>query len=359
MAESLQGLEDVIRYEGPHTIAAVFLETIVGTNGILIPPDGYLQGVREICDRYDILMVADEVMAGFGRTGRWFAVDHAGRDPRPDDDGQGPDQLVPAPRRRRDEPQDRREVRLPRCSTAASPTAATRSAWRPPWPRSGSTRRTGSSRTRPGSARSCGPITSGSMRSTRRSAPIGTSGLFGIIDLVRSRDPFTPLTPFNGTSDEMKAIGKYLREPRPVHDDRQQLDPHQPTAVHHRGAAGRGLRGHRRGPRHRRRGGPRLARWRSSDHRRSRRSRRPDRGTLARRSATRRRARPCDGVDLDGRPGRVRLDHRPVRLRQVDPPADRRRPGRTHRRGRGSSTASRPPGRGSIATTASSSRPRS
>ena len=76
VAESLQGLEDVIKYEGAHTIAAIFLETIVGTNGILIPPDGYLQGVRELCDRYGILMVCDEVMAGFGRTGRWFAVDH-------------------------------------------------------------------------------------------------------------------------------------------------------------------------------------------------------------------------------------------------------------------------------------------
>src|ERR671922_112290 len=76
VGESLQGLEDVIRYEGAHTIAAVFLETVVGTNGILIPPDGYIQGVRELCDRYDILMVADEVMAGFGRTGRWFAIDH-------------------------------------------------------------------------------------------------------------------------------------------------------------------------------------------------------------------------------------------------------------------------------------------
>src|SRR5829696_4543495 len=78
VAESLQGLEDVIRYEGAHTIAAVFLETIVGTNGILIPPDGYLEGVREICTRNDILMVCDEVMAGFGRTGRWFGVDHWG-----------------------------------------------------------------------------------------------------------------------------------------------------------------------------------------------------------------------------------------------------------------------------------------
>ncbi|HEY7589502.1 MAG TPA: aminotransferase class III-fold pyridoxal phosphate-dependent enzyme, partial [Candidatus Limnocylindrales bacterium] len=74
--ESLRGLEDVIRYEGPHTIAAVFLETVVGTNGVLVPPDGYIAGVRALCDKYDILMVADEVMAGFGRTGHWFAVDH-------------------------------------------------------------------------------------------------------------------------------------------------------------------------------------------------------------------------------------------------------------------------------------------
>ena len=79
--ESLNGLEDVIKYEGAETIAAVFLETVVGTNGILIPPDGYLQGVRDLCDKYGILMVADEVMAGFGRTGKWFAIDHWGVTP--------------------------------------------------------------------------------------------------------------------------------------------------------------------------------------------------------------------------------------------------------------------------------------
>src|SRR4029079_12750272 len=78
VAESLQGLEDVLRYEGAHTIAAIFLETIVGTNGILIPPDGYLEGVRDICTRNNILMVCDEVMAGFGRTGRWFGGDNWG-----------------------------------------------------------------------------------------------------------------------------------------------------------------------------------------------------------------------------------------------------------------------------------------
>ncbi len=63
-------------YEGPETVAAVILETITGTNGIIVPPDGYLQSIREVCDRYGILLIADEVMAGFGRTGKWFAVDN-------------------------------------------------------------------------------------------------------------------------------------------------------------------------------------------------------------------------------------------------------------------------------------------
>ncbi len=74
----LNHLEEIIQYEGPETIAAVLLETVTGTNGVIIPPAGYLQGVREICDRHGILLIADEVMSGFGRTGRWFAVDHWG-----------------------------------------------------------------------------------------------------------------------------------------------------------------------------------------------------------------------------------------------------------------------------------------
>ena len=75
---ALAQLEETIQLEGPQTIAAFILEPITGTNGILIPPDGYLQGVRELCDRFGILMICDEVMTGFGRTGRWFAVDHWG-----------------------------------------------------------------------------------------------------------------------------------------------------------------------------------------------------------------------------------------------------------------------------------------
>ena len=75
-ADYLNHLEDIIRFEGTDRIAAIILETVTGTNGIFIPPEGYLQGVRQLCDQYGILMLADEVMCGFGRTGQWFAVDH-------------------------------------------------------------------------------------------------------------------------------------------------------------------------------------------------------------------------------------------------------------------------------------------
>ncbi|MFF1693356.1 aspartate aminotransferase family protein [Streptomyces sp. NPDC058257] len=73
---ALQHLEDTIAYEGPQTVAAIILESVPGTAGIMIPPPGYLKGVREICDRHGIVFVLDEVMAGFGRTGKWFAADH-------------------------------------------------------------------------------------------------------------------------------------------------------------------------------------------------------------------------------------------------------------------------------------------
>jgi taurine--2-oxoglutarate transaminase len=72
----LNHLEEIIQYEGPQTIAAILLESVTGTNGVIIPPAGYMQGVRALCDKYDIVMIADEVMSGFGRTGRWFAVEH-------------------------------------------------------------------------------------------------------------------------------------------------------------------------------------------------------------------------------------------------------------------------------------------
>jgi taurine--2-oxoglutarate transaminase len=209
--ESLQGLEDVIRYEGPSTIAAVFLETIVGTNGILIPPDGYLQGVREICDRHGVLMVADEVMAGFGRTGRWFAIDHW---------GVVPDLMTMA--------KGLTSSYLPLGAVAM---------------RHGIAEAFESKMYYGGLTYSSHPVSLAAALATIRvyeeddlianAARLGARmqehherlaarhpsvgahrslGLFGILDLVRTREPWTPMTPFNGTSDEMKAIGKYLRD---------------------------------------------------------------------------------------------------------------------------------------------------
>ncbi len=74
--ECIDHIEAVIQYEGPENIAAIFLEGVVGSNGILVPPDDYWPRMREICDKYGILLISDEVMSGFGRTGKWFAVDH-------------------------------------------------------------------------------------------------------------------------------------------------------------------------------------------------------------------------------------------------------------------------------------------
>ena len=73
---ALESLENTILFEGPSTIAAIILETIPGTAGIMLPPAGYLAGVRELCDRYGLVYIADEVMCGFGRSGAWFAYDH-------------------------------------------------------------------------------------------------------------------------------------------------------------------------------------------------------------------------------------------------------------------------------------------
>ena len=211
VAESLQGLEDVIRYEGAHTIAAVFLETIVGTNGILIPPDGYLQGVREICDRNDILMVADEVMAGFGRTGRWFAIDHW--DVVPDlmtmAKGLTSSYLPLGAVAMRAPIAEAFESKMfyggltysshPVSLAAALATIRV-------YEEDGlleHTQRMDAVMRRHHEALAAGHPSVGAHRNL---------GLFGILDLVRTRDPWTPMTPFNGTSDEMKAVGGFLRK---------------------------------------------------------------------------------------------------------------------------------------------------
>ncbi|MFC4949645.1 aspartate aminotransferase family protein [Pseudonocardia sp. GCM10023141] len=78
---ALAHLRSTLEVEGPHTVAAIILETVVGTNGVLVPPPGYLAGVRALCDEFGIVLIADEVMSGFGRCGEWFAVDRWGVTP--------------------------------------------------------------------------------------------------------------------------------------------------------------------------------------------------------------------------------------------------------------------------------------
>jgi taurine---2-oxoglutarate transaminase len=209
--ESLAGLEYVILAEGPQTIAAIFLETIVGTNGILIPPDGYLKGVRELCDRYGILMVCDEVMAGFGRTGRWFAVDHW--DVVPDlmtmAKGLTSSYLPLGAVAMRHDIAEAFETKmyyggLTYSSHPVSLAAAL------------ATIRVYEEDDLIGNAARLGPVMQGHHERLAAKHPsVGAHrnlGLFGIIDLVRSQDPWTPLTPWNGTSDEMKAIARFFRD---------------------------------------------------------------------------------------------------------------------------------------------------
>jgi taurine--2-oxoglutarate transaminase len=78
---ALEHLEQTIIFEGPKTIAAILIESVPGTAGVLVPPKGYLDGIRKLCDKYEILWIADEVMAGFGRTGKWFAYQHSASNP--------------------------------------------------------------------------------------------------------------------------------------------------------------------------------------------------------------------------------------------------------------------------------------
>jgi taurine--2-oxoglutarate transaminase len=210
-AEALNGLEDVIKYEGAQTIAAVFLETVVGTNGILIPPDGYIKGVRELCDKYGILMVADEVMAGFGRTGRWFAVDHW--DVTPDlmtmAKGLTSSYLPLGAVAMRDHISEVMDSKMfyggltysshPVSLAAALATIGVYEED----DLIGNAARMGEVMRRHHEALAAKHPSVGAHRNI---------GLFGILDLVRSQDPWTPITPFNGTSDEMKAIGRYFRE---------------------------------------------------------------------------------------------------------------------------------------------------
>jgi taurine--2-oxoglutarate transaminase len=207
----LRELEDVIRYEGGSNIAAFIVEPVVGTNGILIPPDGYMKAVREICDRHGILLIADEVMSGFGRTGRWFAVDHWGVVPDLITIAKGLTsayvQLGAVGMR----PQVARAFQdrpfpggltynsHPLACAAALATIAV-------YEEEGLVE----------NAERTGKVLRQRMVEIEKKHPsVGATrsiGLFGIFELVRNRKPWEPMTPYNGTSDEMAALGRFFRE---------------------------------------------------------------------------------------------------------------------------------------------------
>lgn len=205
----LNHLEEIIQYEGPHSIAAIMLETVTGTNGVLIPPQGYLVGVREICDRYGILLICDEVMSGFGRTGKWFAVDHWGV--RPDlmtmakglTSGYAPlgavamrEEIAAAFNQRAYQSgltYNGHPISLAAAIANIQVMQQDRLVER---------------------AAQTGEVLADMLAELVERHPsvgeVRSIGLFGVIELVRSRKTREPMAPFNGSSPEMTAIRRYL-----------------------------------------------------------------------------------------------------------------------------------------------------
>jgi taurine--2-oxoglutarate transaminase len=206
---ALRYLEETIELEGPATIAAFFLETVTGTNGILIPPEGYLRGVRELCDRYGIMMVADEIMAGFGRTGEWFAIDHW---------GVVPDLITVA--------KGLTSSYLPLGAVGIRPQIADHFTDNVFW--GGLTYNSHPmsvaaaiavidvmrSDDLVGNAKRMGEVLhTHHERMAERHPSVGLHrnlGLFGVLELVKSRDTMEPLSPFNATNEVMGRINRFL-----------------------------------------------------------------------------------------------------------------------------------------------------
>ena len=209
--ESLRYLEETIQLEGPNTIAAFFLETVTGTNGILIPPDGYLQGVRQLCDRYGILMICDEIMSGFGRTGAWFAVNHWNVVPDIITMAKGlTSSYVPlgaVGMRPRVAQHFEKNVFYGGLTYNSHPLACAAAL---------GAIQAYEEDDMIGNARRMGEVMKRHHETLSKKHPsVGLTrsiGLFGILELVRDRKTMEPLAPFNGTSDEMKAVGKFFRE---------------------------------------------------------------------------------------------------------------------------------------------------
>jgi taurine--2-oxoglutarate transaminase len=210
-ADALAELEEIIELEGANTIAGFILEPVTGTNGILIPPDGYMQGVRALCDKYGIVMIADEVMAGFGRTGKWFSVEHWSVVPDIITMAKGLTsayvQLGAVGLRRKLADHFRDTVfyggltynsHTLACAAALATIAV--------YEEDGLIDR----------AARMGKVMAGLLNDLAARHPsvgaVRNIGLFGIVELVRDRNTREPMAPFNGTSPEMQALGKYFRQ---------------------------------------------------------------------------------------------------------------------------------------------------
>jgi len=210
-ADALAQLEEIIMLEGPHTIAGFILETVTGTNGILVPPDGYLEGVRSLCDKHGILLICDEVMSGFGRTGAWFAVDHWKVVPDILTMAKGlTSAYVPLGAvgiRRAIADHFQQKVFYGGLTYNSHPLGcATALATIKVYEEDNLIKR----------ARDMGHTMRGLLDELTRKHPcVGEArsiGLFGIVELVRNRETREPLAPFNGTSPEMQALGRFFRE---------------------------------------------------------------------------------------------------------------------------------------------------
>jgi taurine--2-oxoglutarate transaminase len=209
--QALARVEELIQLEGAHTIAAFFIEPVTGTNGILIPPDGYIQGLRDICTRHGILLVADEVMSGFGRTGKWFAIDHWNVVPDLICIAKGlTSAYVPlgaVGMRRQIADYFREKVFFGGLTYNSHPLGcAAALATLKVYEEDGLIDR----------ARQRGVLMRELLENLERKHPfVGATrniGLFGIVELVKNRETREPLAPFNGSSPAMAKLGKYFRE---------------------------------------------------------------------------------------------------------------------------------------------------
>jgi taurine--2-oxoglutarate transaminase len=209
--QALAHVEEVIQLEGPHTIAAFILEPVTGTNGILVPPDGYLQGIRKVCDKHGILLIADEVMSGFGRTGEWFAINHWNVVPDLLSMAKGLTsayvQLGAVGMRRHIAAHFEKNVFYGGLTYNSHPLGCAAAL---------ATLAVYEEDKLIENARRMGRLMAELHADLQARHPsVGATrsiGLFGIVELVRNRRTREPMAPFNATSPEMQALGRFFRE---------------------------------------------------------------------------------------------------------------------------------------------------